>query len=163
MRGGKRMTSLVPWRGGGLDHWIGSPFSSELWDPLGFGSRDWRRGRDDDVSAVALACVDWRETNNAHIIRADLPGVRKEDVKVQVEDGNMLQISGEKTKEKEESGERWHRIERQRGSFLRRFRLPENANTEGINCALENGVLTVTVPKKEATSTGSDVKQIDIA
>ena len=75
MRGGKRMTSLVPWRGGGLDHWIGSPFSSELWDPLGFGSRDWRRGRDDDVSAVALASVDWRETDNAHIIRADLPGL----------------------------------------------------------------------------------------
>ena len=179
------MTSLGPWR----DPWFGSPFSSDIWDP---SPRELRRGRDDDVSAVAHASVDWRETDNAHIIRADLPGlfaflsrnnrdaklvskkflfehfvkhlagVRREDVKVQVEDGNVLQISGEKSKEKKETGDRWHRVERERGSFLRRFRLPENANTEAISCGLENGVLTVNVPKKEA-GTRSDVRMIDIA
>lgn len=84
-------------------------------------------------------------------------------MKVQVEDGNVVQISGEKNKEKEETGDRWHRVERQRGSFLRRFRLPGNANTEAISCALENGVLTVNVPKKEPTGTKTDVRMINIA
>lgn len=66
------MTSLGAWgRGGGF----GSPFSSDLWDPTGFGLMELRRGRDDDVSAVAHTNIDWRETDKAHIIRADLPGL----------------------------------------------------------------------------------------
>ncbi|XVE60854.1 hypothetical protein DITRI_Ditri05aG0160300 [Diplodiscus trichospermus] len=119
------MASLGPWlgggrRGGGLDPWFSSPFSSDIWDPTSFGNI---RGEDrDDTTALAHAYVDWRETDNAHIFRADLPGVRKEEVKVHVEDGNILQISGERSKEEEDKNGKWHRVERRRGSFVRRFR-----------------------------------------
>lgn len=90
-------------------------------------------------------------------------GVRKEEVKVQVEDGNILQISGEKVKEQEDATDKWHRVERQRGGFVRRFTIPENANAEDIRCSLENGVLTVTVPKKQAGQIQRDVRYINVA
>ena len=70
-----------------------------------------------------------------------LVGVNRADLKVQVEDNNnMLEISGD-------------RVERRRRSYRRRFRLPENADLEGIKCGLENGVLTVTIPKKVTQET----------
>ncbi|VVA33352.1 PREDICTED: 17 [Prunus dulcis] len=68
------------------------------------GISDWeQQGGGDETSAVANAHVDWRETDNAHIFVADLPGVKKEDVKVHVEDGNMLQISGQRVQEQEKT------------------------------------------------------------
>ncbi|EEF35284.1 16.9 kDa class I heat shock protein 3 [Ricinus communis] len=145
--------------------WFGWGSSTDLWEPFG-GGWGWvdRGGRDrDETSALAHVNVDWRETDNAHIFRADLPGVRKEEVKVQVEEGNVLQISGEKVKEQEETNDKWHRVERRRGTFVRRFRLPENANTDGIKCTLENGVLNVTVPKKQSQQNQQNVRFIDIA
>jgi HSP20 family protein len=84
----------------------------------------------------------------------------KEEVKVEVDDGNVLQISGERNKEKEEKTDTWHRVERSSGKFLRRFRLPDNAKTEQIKASMENGVLTVTVPKEEAKK--PDVKPVQI-
>ena len=77
-----------------------------------------------------------------------MAGVRKEVVKVQVEEGNVVQISGERSKEEYDHSDTWHRIERRRGSFVRWFRLPENAELGGIRCRLENGVLTLLIPKK---------------
>ena len=74
------------------------------------------------------------------MFKADVPGLKKEDVKVEVEDGNVLQISGERSKEREEN-DKWHRVERSSGKFLRRFMLPENAKTEQISASMENGVL----------------------
>ncbi|XP_052189886.1 class I heat shock protein-like [Diospyros lotus] len=111
-----------------------------------------------------LTLTDWHETNTAHIFRAhDLPGVRKEEVEVVVENGNILQINGERTKEQEDSANgKWHRVERHRGSFVRRFRLPDNANLEAVKAGLVNGVLTVTVPKKETHQISRDVKYVDI-
>lgn len=91
-----------------------------------------------------------------------MAGVKKEDVKVQIEDDNILEISGERVKEEEGDG-KWHRVERRRGSFCRRFRLPKNADMEGISCGLVNGVLTVNVPKKEMQEVSKNVKSIDIA
>ncbi|KAG2553079.1 hypothetical protein PVAP13_9KG501052 [Panicum virgatum] len=73
----------------------------------------------------------------------------------------MLQISGEPSKEQEEKNDKWHRIERSSGKFLRRFMLPENAKTEQISASMENGVLTVTVPKEEVKK--PDVKSIQIS
>ncbi|KAI3841377.1 hypothetical protein MKX03_000004, partial [Papaver bracteatum] len=91
--------------------------------------------------------------------------VRKEEVKVQIEDGNVLQISGEHTKEEEEhERDKWHRFERRRGSFSRRFRLPENAKVDDVKCSLENGVLTVSVPKHVSDQDKPrNVRSIDIA
>ena len=63
--------------------------------------------------------------------------------------------------EKEEKKEMWHRVERSSGKFLRRFRLPENAKMDQVKAAMENGVLTVTIPKAEVKK--SDVKSIEIS
>ncbi|KAL0402837.1 UNVERIFIED_CONTAM: class I heat shock protein 3 [Sesamum radiatum] len=79
----------------------------------------------------------------------------------EVEEGNVLQISGERTREKEEKNDTWHRVERSSGKFLRRFRLPENAKMDQIKASMENGVLTVTVPKEEVKK--PEVKAIQIS
>ncbi|KAL0286231.1 UNVERIFIED_CONTAM: class I heat shock protein 1 [Sesamum calycinum] len=166
------MSSLGPWHGGRRGGWdtapfFTSPYSSEASDPWDYGGAmtSWLRGgdRSEDATALAHANVDWRETDRAHIFRVDLPGVRREDLKVQVEDNNVLQISGERMVEKEEEGGKWHRVERRRGSFSRRFRLPENASVEDIKCGLEHGVLTVEVPKKEVQEQPRNVRYIDVA
>ncbi|PIN25291.1 hypothetical protein CDL12_01966 [Handroanthus impetiginosus] len=111
------ITSLGPWharrsgrRGGGRGGW-GTPFSFDAWD---YG---------------------------AHIFRVDLPEVRKEDVEVevQVEDNNILHISGDRVVEKEEENDEWHR------------------------CGLQRGVLSVEVPKMEVQETPSNVRYIDVA
>ena len=73
----------------------------------------------------------------------------------------MLQISGERSREQEQKDDRWHRIERSTGKFMRRFRLPENAKMDQVRAAMENGVLTVTVPKEEENK--PEVKSIQIS
>ena len=101
--------------------------------------------------------TDWKETPNAHVFVADLPGLTKEDVKVEVVDGRVLEISGERKnvdddidqKNDKNKYDTWHRVERCRDKFHRRFRLPENAKTDEVKASMENGVLTVTIPKQE--------------
>ncbi|XVF68749.1 hypothetical protein PTKIN_Ptkin11bG0026300 [Pterospermum kingtungense] len=97
----------------------------------------------------------------AHVFKADLPVLKKEEVKVEVEEGRILQISGERSKEQEEKNDKWHRVERSSGKFLRRFRLPENAKMDQVKASMENGVLTVTVPKDEVKK--PEVKSIEIS
>ena len=82
---------------------------------------------------------------------------------MQVEEGRVLQISGERKKEETTSTDRWHRVERYQGSFLRRFRLPENAKVDEVKAAMENGVLTVTVPKFTPPEPKTAVRTIDIS
>ncbi|KAK1651279.1 hypothetical protein QYE76_069084 [Lolium multiflorum] len=141
------------------------PFSLDLWDPFnGFpfssGSGSIFPRTSSDTAAFASARIDWKETPEAHVFKADVPGLKKEEVKVEVDDGNVLQISGERNKEQEEKSETWHRVERSSGKFLRRFRLPDNAKTEQIKASMENGVLTITVPKEEAKK--PDAKPVQI-
>ncbi|MCO5566276.1 hypothetical protein L7F22_019952 [Adiantum nelumboides] len=127
------------------------PFDSLLsWDPfssLAHFSFPDHPSFARDVAAVANTQVDWKETPEAHIYKANLPGLAKEDVKVQVEEGRVLQITGDRKQEETKASDRWHCVERAQGSFLHRFRLPENAKVEEVKAAMENGVLTVTVPK----------------
>ncbi|XP_020266170.1 16.9 kDa class I heat shock protein 3-like [Asparagus officinalis] len=163
-------TSLIPWAGSWTD-WTDPFLSDDPWDPFWGGGANllWgtagrrRRGNGDGTAALADARVDWRETNTAHIFVAELPGVRKEEVKVQVEDGNVLSISGEKAKEEEDAGDTWHRIERRTGSFHRKFRLPENARMEETRCSMDNGVLTVTIPKLAEEEKPPNVRSIEVA
>ncbi|CAL9153597.1 class I heat shock protein-like [Musa acuminata AAA Group] len=94
--------------------------------------------------------VDWKETGEVHVIKADLPGVRREEVKVELESGGrVLQISGERRREVHETGDTWRQVERSSGRFMRRLSLPENAKVEGVKASMEHGVLTVVVPKAE--------------
>lgn len=116
------------------------PFSSssDIWAPFSFNN---------EISTFANARIDWKETEESHVFKCDLPGVKKEEVKVEVEDGRVLQISGERSVEKEDKNDKWHRVERGSGKFNRRFYLPENAKIDEVKASMENGVLTVTVPK----------------
>ncbi|KAG2541874.1 hypothetical protein PVAP13_9NG706100 [Panicum virgatum] len=119
------------------------PFSLDLWDPFegfpfgsGSGSLLPRISTDSNTAAFAGARSDWKETPEAHVFKADVPGLKKE-VKVEVDDVN-----------------------RSSGKFLRRFRLPENAKTEQISASIQNGVLTVTVPEEEVKK--PEVKPVQI-
>lgn len=139
------------------------PFSLDIWDPFeGFSSSVANiPSSAREASALANTRIDWKETPEAHVFKADLPGLKKEEVKVEVEDGRVLQISGERSREQEEKNDKWHRVERSSGKFMRRFGLPENAKMDQIRASMENGVLTVTVPKEEVKK--PEVKAIDIS
>jgi HSP20 family protein len=93
--------------------------------------------------------VDIQETEGEFIVKADLPDVRKEDVKVQVQDG-MLVIDGERRKEVEEKGKRFHKIEREYGKFIRRFALPAEVDGTKTQAEFKDGVLRVHLPKSPA-------------
>lgn len=102
--------------------------------------------------------VDIAEIDNAFIIKAEIPEVKKEDVKVTVENG-VLCIVGERKQEKEEKGKKFHRIERYYGSFCRSFTLPENADGKQVKAAFKEGILNVEIPKtKEAATKATEVK-----
>ncbi|XP_021277842.1 18.2 kDa class I heat shock protein-like [Herrania umbratica] len=132
------------------------PFSLDIWDPFkNFPSLP------QECSAFVNTRVDWKETPEAHVFKADLPGLKKEEVKVEIDDDRVLQISGERNVEKEDKNDTWHRVERSSGKFSRRFRLPENVKMDQVKASMENGVLTVTVPKVEAKK--PDIKAVQIS
>ncbi|HXK07815.1 MAG TPA: Hsp20/alpha crystallin family protein [Verrucomicrobiae bacterium] len=94
--------------------------------------------------------VDIYETENELVLKADVPDVSLKDIDVRMEN-QTLTIAGErKFEEKKDSGKGFHRIERSYGSFVRSFAVPSAFDTDKINASYRNGVLTVTLPKKEA-------------
>lgn len=90
--------------------------------------------------------VDISETGGEYLIRASLPGVKKEDAKVMYEDG-MLTLSGERQQEEEVKDEKFHKVESFYGNFSRSFALPEGVDEKAIRADSKDGVLTVHVPK----------------
>ncbi|GFS29611.1 HSP20-like chaperones superfamily protein [Actinidia rufa] len=151
--------SLIPSFFGSQQTNIFDPISLDIWDPFdGFFTIPSSAC---ETSQFANAKIDWKETPEAHVFKVDLPGLKKEEVKVEIEEGRILQISGERSKEQEEKNDKWHRVERSSGKFLRKFRLPENAKVDQVKAGMENGVLTVTVPKEEVKK--PEVKAIDIS
>ncbi|KAI3895494.1 hypothetical protein MKX03_035461 [Papaver bracteatum] len=152
--------SIIPSFFGNQRTNVFDPFSLDIWDPFqGFpfstGALTGQQGGSGaarETSQLANTRIDWKETPEAHVFRADLPGVKKEEVKVEVEEGRILQISGERSRESEEKNVKWHRVERSSGKFLRRFRLPENTKTDQVKVK----VLTTLQKKPE-------VKPIEIS
>jgi len=101
--------------------------------------------------------VDVSEDEKEFLITAELPDVKREDVKVTAEDG-MLRITGERKFEKEEKGKKYHRIERAYGSFERAFTLPEGTKPEALTAVFKDGVLKVHLPKSEAAAKPKEVE-----
>jgi len=95
-----------------------------------------------------LPDVDIHETDKMVTVSADLPGIDKKDVKVEVENG-VLVISGERKSEKEEKDENSHRIERSFGRFMRSFSLPSSVDGTSVKAKMDKGVLKVELAKKE--------------
>ncbi|KAK4271597.1 hypothetical protein QN277_020271 [Acacia crassicarpa] len=154
--------SLIPRFFGGRRSSVFDPFSLDVWDPFkDFSFPSSLSTSSLNNSAFVNTRIDWKETPEAHVFRADLPGLKKEEVKVEIEDDRVLQISGERNFEKEDKNDTWHRVERSSGKFMRRFRLPENAKMDQVKASMENGVLTVTVPKAEVKK--PDVKAIQVS
>ena len=92
--------------------------------------------------------VDISETEAEYVVKAELPEVKKEDVKVTVEDG-ILTLQGERRHEKEEKGKRVHRIERAYGSFVRSFTIPDYVDDAKVSAEFKDGVLSLRLPKSE--------------
>ncbi len=104
------------------------------------------QGKEQITRAEWLPAVDISESENAYLVKAELPEVRKEDIKLTVHD-RVLMLSGERKLEKQENGIRHHRIERVYGSFARSFSLPEDANEAEVKADYKEGVLLVTIGK----------------
>ena len=107
-----------------------------------------------------IPTVNTREGEFAYHVEVDLPGVKKEDISVQVEDSTLI-VSGERKAKEEVKEEDYYKIESSFGSFTRSFSLPEEADIENIHAESEDGVLEVIVPKLE-TAKVDKVKKIEI-
>lgn len=106
----------------------------------------WPELKEPLTSAEWSPLVDIAEDEKEYLVKAEIPEVKKEDLKVTVEDGT-LSITGERQSEKEQKGRRYHRIERSYGSFERSFTLPDDADATKVNSDFKDGVLKVHLPK----------------
>jgi HSP20 family protein len=113
-----------------------------------FGRTAARTDSNQDMLAMAdwTPSVDISETDTAYLIKGEIPGVKKEGVKVTVQDG-MLTIAGERKIEKEEKDKKFHRIERSYGSFMRSFCVPNDADESAVKAEFKEGMLNITLPK----------------
>jgi HSP20 family protein len=107
------------------------------------------RGRDEGIrTGMWTPAVDIYENNDSVVVKAELPGVEKDQISVEVKDG-ILSLRGERKFEKEVKEESYHRIERSYGNFQRSFSLPVSVDQEKVTAKFKDGVLEVKLPKKE--------------
>lgn len=106
-----------------------------------------------------LPRVDVSETEKQYQITAEIPGIKKEDVKISIED-HVLTVRGERKEEKEEKGRKFHRVERYFGTFSRSFDLPQDIDEDHIDATFKDGLLTLEIPKKEMEKTKSIEVQV---
>jgi HSP20 family protein len=104
--------------------------------------------KEDSPIASFTPRVNTRESDDAYYIELDLPGVKKDDIEITTED-NILTISGERKFKDEVKEENYYKVESHYGKYSRSFTLPENIDISAINAKNENGVLEVTIPKKD--------------
>jgi HSP20 family protein len=109
----------------------------------------WPEGQEEPLAVAEWApLVDISEDDREYLIKAELPEVKKEDVKVTAEQGTLT-ITGERKLEKEEKGKKYHRVERAYGSFVRNFSLPDDASPAKVSAEFKDGVLLVHLAKTE--------------
>ena len=120
----------------------------------------FRGGVQDDGSLAVsywTPAVDIAELDNEFVVKVELPGINKDDVKITLE-SNILTIRGEKKEETNVKEENYHRVERTYGSFQRSFKLPTTVKGDNIDATYKDGILTVTLPKAEEAKP----KQIEV-
>jgi HSP20 family protein len=111
-------------------------------DPLRGAGEGWlSRGSE------FMPSFDLKESKDAYVLRADLPGVKEDDIEVTVT-GNVVTVSGKREQESREEGDQYFAIERSYGGFSRAFSLPDGANLDDVKADLKAGVLTVSIPKR---------------
>ncbi|AHZ85222.1 HspC2 heat shock protein [Bdellovibrio bacteriovorus] len=141
------MRSLSPWGGRRLP-------SSDLFSQFQDFINEFDRGESSALTRAGFdfsPSVDVEEKDNAYLVSADLPGMKKDEIKVELND-NILTISGERTRESKSEG---GYSERSYGRFQRSFTLPVQVNSEKIEAHFEDGVLQITVPKAEGARSHS--------
>ncbi len=125
------------------------------YEPWGLLSQLQRELAHGNVAEGSTATAEWapavdiKEEADKFVIHADIPGVKPEEINVNMEDG-VLTIKGEKKTEAKTDEEGYKRIERTYGSFYRRFSLPDTANSDAISAQSKHGVLEIIIPKREA-------------
>lgn len=112
------------------------------------GSMGWPSSRGQELITTGdwTPRVDISETDKEFVIKAEIPEVKKEDVKVSVDNG-VVTIQGERKQEKEDKGKKFHRVERYYGSFVRSFSLPDNIDETKIKASFQDGMLNLEIPK----------------
>lgn len=115
-------------------------------------------GRDEDFGpGLWTPAVDIAEQENDYVVKIELPGISKDDVKITLE-SNILTIRGEKKREQDLKEENYHRVERSYGAFQRSFTLPTTVRSDKIDASYKDGILTVLLPKAEEAKP----KQIEV-
>lgn len=116
------------------------------WDPLEVMNQ-WLTGGGREGVGTYVPAFEVKETKDAFIFKADLPGVDEKDIEVTVT-GDRIIVSGKRETEKREDSDRFYAYERSYGSFSRAFTLPEGVNADTVSAELKNGVLTLMLPKR---------------
>jgi HSP20 family protein len=129
-----------------LNQWFGQPIARRMGDENGMTLANW------------APAVDVEETDKEYVVKADLPDIRKDDLKIRIDDG-VLSLEGERRQEKEQQGVRFHRVERSYGKFMRRLELPMEIDQQKVSAEFKDGVVIVHLPKThEARPKTIDVK-----
>ena len=119
---------------------------------LGMFDSLYNDGTSEDSTDIAVSAwrpaVDIKEEDHRFLITADIPGVDPKDIEITMDNG-VLTIKGERSAEKEEDKDGYRRVERSRGTFYRRFSLPDTANADKIEATGKHGVLEVSIPKND--------------
>jgi HSP20 family protein len=133
------MRTLAPWRGDlrrDMERFF-ERFADPIWEPFDMTAGDW------------APKLDVSETKDAMVVTADMPGIDPKEIEIALT-GDLLTLKGEKEKETGEKEERFHRVERTYGAFLRSVRLPMAVDGSKVTATFKNGVLVVTLPKTPA-------------
>ncbi|MGA2280054.1 MAG: Hsp20/alpha crystallin family protein [Verrucomicrobiota bacterium] len=152
------MNALTRWESKELD-----ALQNRLSRFFGLAPGDTTTGGQELMTVAEWApSVDISEDDKEWLVKADLPEVKKEDVKVTVENG-VLTVTGERKFEKEEKDKKYHRIERAYGNFFRSFALPEGADGAKVSAEFKDGVLKVHLPKSEEAKTKAKAINVKVA
>jgi HSP20 family protein len=133
------MRTLAPWRGDlrrDMERFF-ERFADPIWEPFDMTAGDW------------APKLDVSETKDAMVVTAEMPGIDPKEIEIALT-GDLLTLKGEKEKETGEKEERFHRVERTYGAFLRSVRLPMAVDGSKVTATFKNGVLVVTLPKTPA-------------